>query len=60
MADTNTTCPAALSISGQHYSCDMNEPHLGLAHSSILAAAIWTDDPAVLRAAWSSAEKAGR
>lgn len=38
------TCPAALSVKGEHFNCDLTGPHPGLAHSSRGAEAIWTAD----------------
>lgn|GEM_PF-6349558 len=58
------TCTAALDIKGEHFFCDWpvdeDGTHSGWAHSNRDAEAIWTDDPAVLTAAWAGAEKAGR
>ena len=39
-----TTCPAALNIVGEHFDCDQDAPHPGLAHASRRGQAIWVDD----------------
>ena len=37
-------CPAALNIKGEHFDCDEEAPHDGLAHASRSGQAIWTED----------------
>jgi hypothetical protein len=61
------TCPAALNIAGEHFPCDWMEQmaegstnHEGWAHSNKDAQAIWTADPAAIKAARAGAEAAGR
>lgn len=38
------TCLAALNIAGEHFCCDVQAPHAGLAHASESAAAVWCSD----------------
>jgi len=41
---SRTNCPAALNILGEHFDCEIDSPHLGIAHSNAGAQAIWIDD----------------
>lgn len=54
------TCPAVLSIKGEHFPCDWMDQmvpgsvgHDGWAHANREAEAIWHEDPASITAAWS-------
>lgn len=60
MSEPKNTCNAALNIVGEHYPCEMDAPHPGLAHASGPAGAIWTEDHEALTSAWAGAEAAGR
>lgn len=42
---TPPKCKAALNIKGEHYGCDLDADHDGLAHSSKRAEAIWGERP---------------
>jgi hypothetical protein len=37
-------CYGVLSVKGEHFQCDMDAPHQGLAHSNKKAEAIWCSD----------------
>ena len=43
---TTATCPDALNIKGEHFPCQVDSPHPGLAHSNRDAEAIWSNDTA--------------
>lgn len=36
-----TACESSLNIAGEHFSCELDKPHDGLAHSNKKAQAIW-------------------
>ena len=42
---SDKTCPAVLTIAGQHFPCDWITPHEDWAHANTDAQAIWSDGP---------------
>ena len=42
---TPPKCEAALNIKGEHFACDLDADHVGLAHSNRAAEAIWGERP---------------
>lgn len=39
--ENTTTCKSSLNVAGEHFSCELDKPHDGLAHSNKKAQAIW-------------------
>ena len=39
-----TACRAVLNVKGEHFTCEMEAPHPGLAHANRKAEAIWCSD----------------
>jgi hypothetical protein len=63
MSETQTPtgpngCDAAINIIGEHFWCEMDAPHVGLAHASPSGQAIWygAGEAAASAAAWAKAD----